>query len=138
MSIRSVLLFRLATAVVLLGTLAGSNPVAKAGVQAGRIVVAQPVTDSSRQDDRSSRRGVLSQIHQPLFWEGRVGPEDAPTGGEPPECAAVPCDRFQLKIDLPFGTFRNDNRPGGVQIALRWFGNPGGHTLPPGVTRLLR
>ncbi len=87
---------------------------------------------SGRGGDRVSS-GVLRQAHNPLFWEGRVGPEDAPRGGEPVECAAVPCDRFRLKIDLPFGTFLNPNRPGGVQVALRWFGNPGGHTLPPGV-----
>ena len=77
--------------------------------------------------------GVLDQRQLPLFWQGRVGPEDAPTGGEPPECADVPCDRFRLRLDLPHGTFQNPNRPGGVQVALRWFGNPGGHTLPPGV-----
>jgi hypothetical protein len=82
---------------------------------------------------RSPRSGVLDQRQAPLFWEGRVGPEDAPTGGEPAECAGVPCDHFRMKIDLPHGTFRNPNRPGGVQVALRWFGNPGGHTLPPGV-----
>src|SRR5690606_35725092 len=51
--------------------------------------------------------GVLSQPAQPIFWQGRVGPEDAPTGGEPAECADVPCDHFRLKIDLPFGTFQN-------------------------------
>ena len=77
--------------------------------------------------------GVLDQKQRPLFWKGRVGPEDAPRGGEPAECAAVPCDRFRLKVDLPQGTFHNPNRPGGLQVALRWFGNPGGHTLPPGV-----
>lgn len=77
--------------------------------------------------------GVLDQRSKPLFWTGVVGAEDAPAGDEPPECAEVPCDRFQLKIDLPFGTFQNPHRPGGVQVALRWFGNPGGHTLPPGV-----
>jgi hypothetical protein len=77
--------------------------------------------------------GVLDQRQLPLFWQGRVGPEDTPTGGEPPECADVPCDRFRLRLDLPDGTFQNPNRPGGVQVALRWFGNPGGHTLPPGV-----
>lgn len=78
-------------------------------------------------------KGVLRNVRQPLLWEGRVGPEDTPKGGEPPECASVPCDHFRLLIDLPRGAFRNPNRPGGVQVALRWFGNPGGHTLPPGV-----
>jgi len=88
---------------------------------------------AARRSPQSQMRGVLDQPRLPLFWEGRVGPEDAPTGGEPPECADVPCDRFQLRIDLPHGTFQNPNRPGGVQVALRWFGNPGGHTLPPGI-----
>jgi hypothetical protein len=62
-----------------------------------------------------------------------VGPEDAPSGGEPPECAEVPCDHFRLTVALPRGTFRLPNRTGGVQVALRWFGNPGPHELPPGV-----
>ena len=78
-------------------------------------------------------QGVLDQRALPLFWQGRVGAEDAPTGGEPPECANVPCDRYRLRIDLPHGTFQNPTRRGGVQVALRWFGNPAGHTLPPGV-----
>jgi hypothetical protein len=101
------------------------------------LILGMPQVSGARagsgHDNRSPVSGVLKQAHSPLFWEGRVGPEDAPKGGEPAECVAVPCDRFRLKIDLPFGTFRNPNRPGGVQVALRWFGNPGGHTLPPGV-----
>ena len=32
--------------------------------------------------------GVLKQRARPLLWQGRVGPEDAPKGGEPAECAA--------------------------------------------------
>jgi hypothetical protein len=90
----------------------------------------------ARMDARAANspgRGVLDQRSTPLFWKGRVGPRDAPRGGEAAECAEVPCDHFRLKIDLPQGTFRNPNRPGGVQVALRWFGNPGGHTLPPDV-----
>jgi hypothetical protein len=103
-----------------------------------RAVSAQTVSSADttaavERRPRSLMRGVLDQRRLPLFWQGRVGPEDAPTGGEPPECANVPCDRFRLRIDLPYGTFLNPNRPGGVQVALRWFGNPGGHTLPPGV-----
>src|SRR5689334_24250314 len=82
---------------------------------------------------RPQGRGVLKNRIQPVLWHGQVGPEDAPTGGEPVECAAVPCDHFRLLIDLPHGTFNNPDRPGGVQVALRWFGNPAGHTLPPGV-----
>lgn len=88
---------------------------------------------AARKPPTSMMRGVLDQRSLPLFWQGRVGPEDAPTGGEPPECAGVPCDRFRLHIDLPRGTFQSSNRPGGVQVALRWFGNPGGHTLPPDI-----
>ena len=78
-------------------------------------------------------RNVLRSKKQVVQWQGSVGPEDAPTGGEPPECAEVPCDHFKLKIDLPRNTFTSPNRPGGVQVAVRWFGNPGPHTLPPGV-----
>jgi hypothetical protein len=100
------------------------------------VLTVSPAADTFAAAGRGgapSASGVLKQARSPLFWEGRVGPEDAPTGGEPAECAAVPCDRFRLRIDLPAGTFRNPNRPGGVQVALRWFGNPAGHTLPPGV-----
>jgi hypothetical protein len=93
----------------------------------------QTVGTAARKPSHAPMRGVLDQRRSPVFWEGRVGPEDAPTGGEPPECAEVPCDRFRLRIDLPHGTFQHPNRPGGVQVALRWFGNPGGHTLPPGI-----
>lgn len=78
-------------------------------------------------------RNVLRNRQQAVQWTGVVGPEDAPTGGEPPECAEVPCDHYRLKIDLPRNTFANPNHPGGVQVAVRWFGNPGPHTLPPGV-----
>jgi hypothetical protein len=81
----------------------------------------------------SAGSGILKNKVQPVMWSGRVGPEDAPTGGEPPECNSVPCDHFRLRVDLPTNTFADANRPGGLQVALRWFGNPGPHTLPPGV-----
>jgi hypothetical protein len=101
------------------------------------LVVAAPPAAAQHSGDaqrgRNHPSGALRQSSRPVFWQGRVGPEDAPTGGEPAECAAVPCDHFRLRIDLPRGTFHNPNRPGGVQVALRWFGNPAGHTLPPGV-----
>ncbi len=106
------LMRRLATVLVILGSM---------------IVISSPLKADS------AGQGVLKQRSAPLFWQGRVGPEDAPAGGEPAECAGVPCDHFRLEIDLPFGTFHNFNRAGGVQVALRWFGNPGGHTLPPGI-----
>jgi hypothetical protein len=63
---------------------------------------------------------LLRNKRAPVFFEGSVGPEEAPSGGEPPECQAVACDHHRLKIDLPRGTFRNPNRPGGVQVAVRW------------------
>jgi hypothetical protein len=126
---RSIVPFGLATAFVISSIIA---PAAKADSQSVQSSV-ESAGDLAARRGRSPGRGVLSQRHAPLFWEGRVGPEDAPTGGEPVECATVPCDRFRLKIELPIGTFQNPNRPGGVQVALRWFGNPGGHTLPPGV-----
>ena len=113
---------------IVLAVLTGAQSLSAQTASSARGEVA-----SSQRPPRSPMRGVLDQRRLPLFWEGRVGPEDAPTGGEPPECASVPCDRFRLRIDLPYGTFLNPNRPGGVQVALRWFGNPGGHTLPPGV-----
>jgi hypothetical protein len=124
MSNRGVLLLRVVTG---LGMMA-------AAMAAGERASASPGgAGRSTVSSHGAQSGVLGQSQSPLLWSGRVGPEDAPSGGEPPECAAVPCDRFQLKVDLPHGTFRNPNRPGGVQVALRWFGDPAGHTLPPGV-----
>ncbi len=95
-------------------------------------------TGSSEEVGESSQTllvgsGTLKTKQQTVLWSGRVGAEDAPTGGEPPECAAVPCDHYRLKVNLPVGTFNNPNHPGGLQVALRWFGNPGHHELPPGV-----
>ena len=124
MSNRWVLVLRVVTA---LGMIAG--PMA-AGERAAASGAGATVATASA---RAGQSGVLGQTQKPLLWTGQVGPEDAPAGGEPPECAEVPCDRFRLKIDLPPGTFQNPNRPGGVQVALRWFGDPAGHTLPPGV-----
>jgi hypothetical protein len=125
---------RIASALTLAGAAAALAHLSNADVMSVAAATARPQPE--RASDRAARwpgRGVLDQRSQPLFWKGRVGPEDAPTGGEPLECAAAPCDRFRLQIDLPHGTFGNANRPGGVQVALRWFGNPAGHTLPPGV-----
>jgi hypothetical protein len=87
----------------------------------------------TRAEALSAGSGVLRNQRTPVLWSGSVGPEDAPVGGEPPECASVPCDHFRLRVNLPQGTFSDPNRPGGVQVALRWFGNPGPHELPPGV-----
>lgn len=93
-----------------------------------------PQGDAARSGNTlGTRDGVLRNPDHPLLWQGRVDAADAPSGDEPPECASAPCDHFRLRLDLPPGAFGNPHRPGGVQVALRWFGNPGGHTLPPGV-----
>lgn len=75
----------------------------------------------------------LKNRRQTVLWSGSVGPEDAPIGGEPTECQTAECERFDLEVDLPPHTFGHPNRPGGVQFAIRWFGDPGPHQLPPGV-----
>ena len=81
-----------------------------------------PATTETSEHALSAGSGVLKSKQSPLLWSGTVGPEDAPVGGEPPECAGVPCDHFQLEINLPAGTFSSHNRSGGVQVALRWRG----------------
>jgi len=80
----------------------------------------------------SGVRRLRSKEHA-VFWQGAVGASDVPLAGAPPECATVPCDHVKLRIDLPQHTFAHPQREGGVQVALRWFGNPGPHQLPPGV-----
>ncbi len=64
----------------------------------------------------------LKNKNQVKFWSGSVDGGEAPQPDAPPECAAVACDHVRLKLDLPNGTFNNPNRPGGVQVALRWQG----------------
>ena len=76
----------------------------------------------------------LKNKNQTKFFSGAVAATDAPLADAPPECAAGGCDHVRVKVDLPNGTFNNPNKPGGVQIAIRWFGTTPGHTLPPGVT----
>lgn len=75
----------------------------------------------------------LKKKNKAVFWDGAVSIDDPIDPDAPPECGGAPCQHVKLKIDLPNGTFNNPNKPGGVQVALRWFGNPGPHTLPPGV-----
>jgi hypothetical protein len=123
---------QVAIVLLIIGTIVASTRT-QANTTSEQISTASAGPGRSGRGDRRAAQGVLKQVRAPLFWEGRVGPEDAPRGGEPVECATVACDHFRLKIDLPFGTFGKANRPGGVQVALRWFGNPGGHTLPPGI-----
>ena len=52
------------------------------------------------------------------FWAGTATAEGKPVRGVP-ECQTVHCDRSELRINLPSGTW---NRPGGVQVAIRWDG----------------
>lgn len=75
----------------------------------------------------------LKNKSQAKFWTGAVDGSEAPKPDAPPECATVACDHVRLKIELPANTFSNPNKPGGVQVALRWFGTNPGHQLPPGV-----
>jgi len=65
-----------AVAPMALGERAGVASPAGAGAGTGR--------------NQPARSGVLKPAQAPLLWSGRVGPEDAPGGGEPPGCAAVP------------------------------------------------
>ncbi len=52
------------------------------------------------------------------FWNGMVR-SDGPPIRHIPECQAVHCDSLELKVSLPHDTW---NRPGGVQVAIRWAG----------------
>jgi hypothetical protein len=80
-----------------------------------------PTAIGSTESALSAGCAELEKKDKPVFWSGTVGPEDAPRGGEPPECASVNCDKFKLRIDLPNGTFNNPNKPGGVIIGIRFF-----------------
>ena len=64
--------------------------------------------------------GRLRNRSQAVRWSGSIGPEDAPSGGEPGICASARCESFRLTIDLPNPTF-DRARDGGVEISLRWF-----------------
>ncbi|MGE0787490.1 MAG: lysyl oxidase family protein [Sandaracinaceae bacterium] len=83
--------------------------------------------------DWFTRHDILVSYFQTLEHEGSVGPEDAYTGAEPLECAGASCERIDFTVSMPHGAFSNPNRPGGLQVAVRWFGDPGGHSLPPEV-----
>jgi hypothetical protein len=65
--------------------------------------------------------GTLKDTAHAVSWTGSIGPEDA-GAGDIPECASVPCDRFDLTIDLPGGVW--NQKPGGVEVAIRWGGLP--------------
>ena len=99
MSIRvpSVLL-RTVAAPVLFLSLLGATP--QTAPQSGP----QPASATGRgRGHQTPPGGILRNAANPLFWEGRVGPEDAPKGGEPVECAGRPLrslpseDRFAVR-----------------------------------------
>ena len=76
--------------------------------------------ESSTSPPSLSVSGSAATLNNPastIFWSG-VSLRDAAPGGEVPECASVPCDRFDLTVSLPAGVWLN--KPGGVQVALRW------------------
>ncbi len=72
------------------------------------------------ESELSAGCAVLKSKNDPVLWSGTVGPEDGPVGGEPPECREVNCDHFRLRLNVPRGTFQNPNRPGGLEIGIRW------------------
>ena len=61
--------------------------------------------------------GKLKNTIHAVAWSGSLAGATAPSN-EVPECAATPCDRFDLNVDLPGGVW--NNKPGGLQVALRW------------------
>jgi hypothetical protein len=70
--------------------------------------------------------GTLRTTAQVVQWSG-TSLRDGPVANEIPECEGIPCDRYDLTINLPAGTWTN--APGGVQVALRWGGIGTGLTL---------
>lgn len=73
----------------------------------------------------SGAGGTLKNAAQPLLWSGTVAKGSGPTT-EIPECAPG-CQRFDVTVDLPGGVW--NNKPGGVQIAIRWTGQTLGNNL---------
>lgn len=67
----------------------------------------------------AAQNGRLKNRSQPVLWSGTLERSNAPLG-EIPECAGTPCHRFNLTIDLPPGVW--NDKPGGVQVAVRWEG----------------
>lgn len=67
----------------------------------------------------AAQSGRLKNKSQPVLWSGTLEQND-PSFGEIPACAAAPCHRFDLTVDLPGGVW--NNKPGGVEVAVRWEG----------------
>ena len=65
--------------------------------------------------------GTLKNTAHAVMWSGSVGPEDV-GAPEIQECAGTRCERFDLTLDLPGGVW--NNKPGGVQVAIHWGGQP--------------
>lgn len=76
-----------------------------------------PVATTPLLSASGNTSGTVKNKSKPVFWAGTVQ-YTAPPGGQVPECASVPCHELDLTIDLPGGVW---NKPGGVQVALRWF-----------------
>ena len=70
--------------------------------------------------------GKLNNPKRLVQWTGVVAKARGPIG-EVPECAHG-CQRFDLAVKLPVGIWKD--RPGGVQIAIRWEGLT--NAMPPG------
>ena len=94
----------------------------------GAAVAAACVADATTDPDHARpalagagapTAATLRNSAQPVTWSG-ISLRDGARTGEVPECAVVACDRFDLTVDLPAGTWQN--KPGGVQVALRWSG----------------
>ncbi|NUP13582.1 MAG: hypothetical protein HOW73_46700 [Polyangiaceae bacterium] len=118
-------------AIIGLGTLVGCVQAAPESESESEEVGEEAVASSEEAIVDASVK--LKQKNHAVFWDGTVSASDTPHANAPPECSGIPCDHVRLKIELPNGTFQNPNKPGGVQVALRWFGNPGPHELPPDV-----
>ncbi len=65
----------------------------------------------------TSAEGTLKNTPHAVEWSGTVVGAATPSG-EVPECATTARDRFDLMVDLPEGVW--NNKPGGVEVAIRW------------------
>ncbi len=92
-------------------------------VTAGRAAPALSATASAR-----SAAGIaaLRSPAQVVQWSGTAF-SDGAVANEIPECEGLPCDRYDLTLDLPNGVW--NDKPGGVQVAVRWGGVATGLTL---------
>ena len=111
-------------------------------IWAGLLSGCGAAPDSTDDEDTSEAEsalggfdGTLKKADKAFQWNGTVNASDASPASYPAECQGpgVECDHFRLKVNLPNDTFDHPNKPGGVQFAARWFGDPGPQTLPPGV-----